>query len=308
MKINIINKTEFELPKYETIGSAGMDLRADLKTMDESFFEIKGKYYSENEQYEGNYKDGLWLEPHKQYIIPTGIYIALPKPIVEIKSGEGYGYEAQIRPRSGMAAKHGITVVNSPGTIDCFSYNSTIKTPDGEMNINDIRIGDIVLSVNDDNLEIEKDIVDAIVDTGVQDVFIIETEDGVLEVTSNTLIYTEKGVKMANELNLNDNILFFKMKLTKIKSIKKDTKQTYDITVRKNHNFFCNNHLIHNCDYRGEIKIILMNLSKKPFKIFHGDRIAQMVINRFERVSLVSVDSLDDTDRGEGGFGHTGLK
>jgi len=96
------------------------------------------------------------------------------------------------------------------------------------------------------------------------------------------------------------------MKLSKIKSIKKDTKQTYDITVRKNHNFFCNNHLIHNCDYRGEIKIILMNLTDIPFKISHGDRIAQMVINRFERISLNEVDVLDETERGQGGFGSTG--
>jgi len=96
------------------------------------------------------------------------------------------------------------------------------------------------------------------------------------------------------------------MKLTKIKSIKKNTKQTYDITVRKNHNFFCNNHLIHNCDYRGEIKIILMNLTDVPYKVTHGDRIAQMVINRFERISLNEVDTLDETERGDGGFGSTG--
>jgi deoxyuridine 5'-triphosphate nucleotidohydrolase len=98
------------------------------------------------------------------------------------------------------------------------------------------------------------------------------------------------------------------MKLTKIKSIKKDTKQTYDITVRKNHNFFCNNYLIHNCDYRGEIKIILLNLTDVPYKISHGDRIAQMVINKFERISFDEVTSLDKTSRGEGGFGHTGKK
>lgn len=96
------------------------------------------------------------------------------------------------------------------------------------------------------------------------------------------------------------------MKLTKIKSIKKDTKQTYDITVRKNHNFFCNNHLIHNCDYRGEIKVIIMNQTNIPYRIEHGDRIAQMVINRYERISWNEVDNLDETDRGEGGFGSTG--
>jgi len=98
------------------------------------------------------------------------------------------------------------------------------------------------------------------------------------------------------------------MKLTKIKSIKKDTKQTYDITVRKNHNFFCNNHLIHNCDYRGEIKVILMNLTDEPFTINHGDRIAQMVISRYEIISWIELEKLDETERGFGGFGSTGKK
>lgn len=184
MRVKIINKTEFELPKYETFGSAGMDLMANLVDMDDKVFY---DYDYINHQSYGfistidtgrTYKDGIWLKPHKQYIIPTGIFIALPKPSVEIASGEGFGYEAQIRPRSGMAANHGITVVNSPGTIDP--------------------------------------------------------------------------------------------------------------------------------DYRGEIKIILMNLTETPFKISHGDRIAQMVINRFERVAFDVVDNLDETDRGEGGFGHTG--
>ena len=98
------------------------------------------------------------------------------------------------------------------------------------------------------------------------------------------------------------------MKLTKIKSIEKSKKQTYDITIDKNHNFFCNGHLIHNCDYRGEIKIILMNLTDTPYIIRNGDRIAQMIISRYERVSWDIVDELDDTERGDGGFGSTGKK
>ena len=97
------------------------------------------------------------------------------------------------------------------------------------------------------------------------------------------------------------------MKLTKIKSIRKTEKQTYDITVSKNHNFFCNNHLIHNCDYRGEIKVILMNLTDKPFTINHGDRIAQMVIKKYERIAWDGVDELNETKRNSGGFGHTGI-
>jgi len=109
----------------------------------------------------------LLLEPHKQYIIPTGLYISLPDE-----------YEAQIRPRSGLAAKHGITIVNSPGTIDS--------------------------------------------------------------------------------------------------------------------------------DYIGEIKIILMNISNIPYKISHGDRIAQIVINKFERIYWNVVDKLKPTERGDGGFSSTG--
>jgi len=191
MKIGIVNKTEFPLPKYETMGSVGMDLRANLKLEK-----------SEEEP------DAIVLEPRKQCLVPTGLFIQLPEVNIEPFSGEGWGYEAQIRPRSGLAAKHGITIVNSPGTIDCFSEKSIIKTPNGEMKIEDIKVGDIVLSSNEDNLEIEKDVIDAIVDTGFQDVLIIETDDGVLEITPNTLVYTDSGVKMANELNLTDNILF----------------------------------------------------------------------------------------------------
>jgi deoxyuridine 5'-triphosphate nucleotidohydrolase len=96
------------------------------------------------------------------------------------------------------------------------------------------------------------------------------------------------------------------MKLSKIKSIKKEIKQTFDISVRNNHNFFCNNHLIHNCDYRGELGIILINLSDVPVLINDGDRIAQIIISKHETVQWEPVDELGSTERGEGGFGHTG--
>jgi len=82
MKIKIINKSDHPLPNYETLESAGMDLRSNIKT-------------------------NITLKPYQRSIVPTGIFIALPK-----------GYEAQVRPRSGLAAKYGITVLNSPGTID----------------------------------------------------------------------------------------------------------------------------------------------------------------------------------------------
>ena len=142
MTISIINRSNNSLPAYETAYAAGMDLRADL---DES----------------------IRLNPMERKLIPTGLYIELP-----------VGFEAQIRPRSGLAFKHGIGIVNSPGTIDA--------------------------------------------------------------------------------------------------------------------------------DYRGEIKVLLINYGSESFEINNGDRIAQMVIAKHETVSWNQVEVLNDTTRGEGGFGHTG--
>lgn len=144
IQLSVINHSHHQLPQYATPLSAGMDLRANLDAP-------------------------LTLQPGQRILVPTGLFIALPE-----------GYEAQIRPRSGLALKHGITVLNSPGTIDA--------------------------------------------------------------------------------------------------------------------------------DYRGEINIILANLSDKPFTIEDGERIAQMVVARHDRVEWIETDSLDETERGSGGFGHTGTK
>ena len=144
VKIKIVNRGRQQLPAYATELSAGMDLRANI---DES----------------------ITLNPMERRIIPTGLYMALPP-----------GYEAQVRPRSGLAFKHGITVLNSPGTIDA--------------------------------------------------------------------------------------------------------------------------------DCRGEIGALLVNLSNEPFVITEGERIAQMVIARHEQGQFEVVDELDQTERGEGGYGHTGVK
>ncbi len=142
MKIKIINRSRHSLPEYATPLSAGMDLRANIDAP-------------------------ITLEPMARTLVPTGLYLALPA-----------GYEAQVRPRSGMALKYGITCLNTPGTIDA--------------------------------------------------------------------------------------------------------------------------------DYRGEVGVILANLSTEPFVINDGDRIAQMVIARHEVAEWEAVDTLDDTLRGSGGFGHTG--
>lgn len=142
MNINIINKSGHDLPQYETAHAAGMDLRA----------------FTESE---------IVLKPLQRVLVPTGLFIELP-----------IGYEAQIRPRSGLAYKHGISIVNAPGTIDA--------------------------------------------------------------------------------------------------------------------------------DYRGEIKVLLVNLSDTDFVVNNGERIAQMVIAKHETITWQAVDALSDTARGAGGYGHTG--
>ena len=143
MKVQIINRSKHQLPAYATDLSAGMDLRANIS-------------------------EPIELQPLQRAFVPTGLFMALPA-----------GYEAQVRPRSGLAIKKGITVLNSPGTIDA--------------------------------------------------------------------------------------------------------------------------------DYRGEVCVILVNLSNEPFLITDGERIAQMVIARHEQVEWSEVSVLDDTERGAGGFGHTGV-
>lgn len=142
MKIKVVNISDNKLPEYSTIHSAGMDIRASLN-------------------------EPVTILPLKRMLIKTGLFIQIPE-----------GYEAQIRPRSGLALKNGITILNTPGTIDA--------------------------------------------------------------------------------------------------------------------------------DYRGEIGIIVVNLSDEPFVINNGDRIAQMIISKYERAEMIQVVELDSSERGEGGFGHTG--
>ena len=144
MEVKIVNRSKYSTPEYATAQAAGVDLRASIE-------------------------ESIVLSSLERAMVPTGIYIELPE-----------GYEAQVRPRSGLAAKHGISIVNAPGTIDA--------------------------------------------------------------------------------------------------------------------------------DYRGEIKVILVNLSKDDFTINPGERIAQMVIARYEKVEWVEVEELSESERGAGGFGSTGKK
>ena len=144
LKVKIINRGRQPLPTYATALSAGMDLRANID-------------------------EDITLLPMQRQLVPTGLYIALPE-----------GYEAQIRPRSGLALKHGVTVLNTPGTVDA--------------------------------------------------------------------------------------------------------------------------------DYRGEIMVLLINFSNEPFIVKDGERIAQMIVAKHEQVNFELTETLDETERGAGGYGHTGLK
>ena len=162
MKIQVIKTTTNELPSYGSVEASGCDLRADLWSIKEKFL-----FATEIVRNEDNTVKGLLIQPGGRALISTGLQIALP-----------VGYEAQIRPRSGLALKNGISVVNSPGTIDS--------------------------------------------------------------------------------------------------------------------------------DYRGDIGIILINHGFEPFMVEQGDRIAQMIIVKHEQAEFVEVQELDETSRGDGGFGHTG--
>lgn len=144
MKIKVINRSAFDLPQYETLSAAGLDVRA-------------------------NTTESIWLKSLERALIPTGLYVEIPE-----------GYEIQVRPRSGLAAKYGISIANAPGTIDP--------------------------------------------------------------------------------------------------------------------------------DYRGEIKVILVNLSNEAFELKPGERIAQLVVAQFTRIEWENVSQLSETERGTGGFGSTGRK
>ena len=171
IQIKYINKSDNKNPVYAKEGDSGFDLRAN---------------------------ESGSLKPLERKLVGTGLYFELPD-----------GYEMQIRPRSGLAYKNGITVLNTPGTVDCFSGEMKVKTVDGDKSINQLNINNIVYSFNIETFEIEKDTISKIHNTGIQNVLRIETENGVLEVTENTEIYTNNGWKLAINLTHEDEIVIF---------------------------------------------------------------------------------------------------
>jgi len=174
LPIKFVNTSKNENPTWAKDGDSGFDLRAELS-------EVGGK---------------LTLKPLERTLIPTGLYFELPT-----------GYELQIRPRSGHSFKTGLMAIL--GTVDCFSKDMVVKTVEGDKKIGDLRIDDIIFSFNVNTQSIEKDTIVKILNTGVQEVLKIHTEDGVLEVTENTEVFTNNGYKLACNLNEDDLLLSF---------------------------------------------------------------------------------------------------
>jgi intein/homing endonuclease len=131
-------------------------------------------------------------------VVGTGLKMEIPS-----------GFAAQVCSRSGLAAKNGITVLNAPGIIDCFSEDSVISTVAGRKKVHDIMINEAIFSFNESTLEIEKDIVSAIVDVGIKDVIVFTLENGQkLSVTPGTIVYTADGPKKAKDIIETDQIAF----------------------------------------------------------------------------------------------------
>jgi len=138
------------------------------------------------------------IPPFGRALVPSGLCF-------DIKDG----YEIQVRTKSGLAINQGLMVLNSPGTVDCFSEDMKILTINGEKTINELRINDVVFSFNEQTLEIEKDVIINIFNTEEQDIIIFETENGISEVTPNSDVYTKRGLILAKDIKENDEIIVF---------------------------------------------------------------------------------------------------
>ena len=277
LKLKFQNSSNNPDPEYAKASDSGFDLRAFIDKP-------------------------ITLKPLERAIVPTGLFFEIPD-----------GYEIQVRPRSGLAAKNGITVLNTPGTVDCFSEDMLITTIDGAKKIEDINVNEIIISYNVNEGVLEKDVISKIIDAGKQEVIKVTTDEGVLEITDYSEILTNNNVwKYGKDLKVDDFILTKSLNLSKIKKIERiGEKQTYDLTVTNNANFLCNNHIIHNSGYRGEVKIILVNLSNETFTFKSGERIAQAVFVNVANKTLTELIKIDkvstETERGAGGLGSTGL-
>lgn len=175
LKLKFRNDSNNESPTYATDSASGFDLRANL---DESFI----------------------LKPLERCIIPTGLYFEIPN-----------GYEIQVRPRSGLAAKHGITVLNSPGTVDCVPKGTKISTPNGDILVEDLfkcKTKKNIYSFNIDNNEIVEDLIsDMWVVDNVEMLKIVTEENDIIKIPKTKEVLTDSGWVVASLLTENHKIL-----------------------------------------------------------------------------------------------------
>jgi len=139
----------------------------------------------------------ITIQPKSMSLIDFGIRIEIAD-----------GYEIQARSRSGIATKFHTMLALGVGTIDCFSEDMLIKTTSDDKKINDIKINEQCVSVNENNMSVERDEISAIIDKGYGEVIVFETDEGVLEITPNTFVYTNNGMKRAKDINEDDELFF----------------------------------------------------------------------------------------------------
>ena len=184
-----------DMEKEINIMSRSRTIKVELTNEDSVF----PKYaYPSDSGFDLHAAEEVIIGPFGRALVPTGLKLSFEE-----------GYEIQVRPKSGLAIKQGLTVLNTPGTIDCFSKDMKILTIDGEKTIEELKINDVVYSFNEKTLEIEKDVVINIFDTDEQEIIIFDTDNGVLEVTPNSEVYTKNGLKLAKDIKETDEIIVF---------------------------------------------------------------------------------------------------
>ena len=188
MSVNEMNETHMMAMKTRTIGV--QLVHDDAK--------IPSYAYPSDSGFDLRSTIEINIPPFGRALIPTGIKLSIPEE-----------YEIQVRPKSGLALNQGLTVLNTPGTVDCFSEDMKILTIGGEKTIKELNINDIVFSFNDKTFEIEKDTVINIFNTEEQEIIIFETENGLLEVTPNSEVYTKRGLILAKDIKEDDEIIVF---------------------------------------------------------------------------------------------------
>jgi deoxyuridine 5'-triphosphate nucleotidohydrolase len=191
----LIGMTYEEMNEDAMMSIKSKNLKVELLNVDAKFPEYA---YPSDSGFDLFSTEEVILQPFGRDLVPTGIKLSIPEE-----------YEIQVRPKSGLAINQGLTVLNTPGTVDCFSKDMKILTVNGEKTIEEISINDVVYSFNEKTLEIEKDTIINIFNTNEQEIIIFETDNGVLEVTSNSEVYTKEGLKLAKDIKETDEIIIF---------------------------------------------------------------------------------------------------